>query len=107
MEATHGPDLDPGVPQLLVSRQAPHVVLAATPAWLAGAGFAEQDVVGHALALLLQGDGTCMVTAGALWSALQVSRSHSHETSTVSPPCLSGQPHRPLGPPVNFRGRPP
>ena len=64
--------LDAHQPQLLVSREAPHVVLQATPAWLHAAGYADAEVTGRPAALLLQGDGTCLATAGALWTALQV-----------------------------------
>ena len=64
--------LDAGRAQLLVAREAPHIVLAATQRWLTAVGYTEGEAVGRALALLLQGDGTCMVTAGALWSAVQV-----------------------------------
>ena len=64
--------LDAHQPQLLVSREAPHVVLQATPAWLHAAGYADAEVTGRPASLLLQGDGTCLATAGALWTALQV-----------------------------------
>ena len=64
--------LEPTQAQLCVSRTAPHVVLAATQPWLAAAGFSECEALGRAFAVLLQGDGTCMATAGALWTALQV-----------------------------------
>ena len=84
------PMLDPREPQLLVSRQAPHLILASTPAWHAASGFTERDVAGRAVAVVLQGDGTCVVTAGALWSALQA-RAEPHE-----PP--SNAPHPPLRP---------
>lgn len=69
--------LNPREAQLLVSRQAPHVVVSATPAWLAAAGYNEREAVGRALAVLLHGDGTCMVTAGALWQAVQVNAPES------------------------------
>ena len=39
--------LDAHQPQLLVSREAPHVVLQATPAWLHAAGYADAEVTGH------------------------------------------------------------
>ena len=61
----------PGVAELLVSRVAPHMVLAASPAFLRSANYAEADVVGRS-ATILVGEGSCLVTMGAMWSALQV-----------------------------------
>lgn len=77
--------LDGRLAQLLVARQAPHLILAATPAWLAVSGYAERDIVGRALSLLLQGDGMCMTTVGALWSALQARQSTAPHSRTVRP----------------------
>lgn len=49
----------PGVAELLVSRVAPHMVLAASPAFLRSANYAEADVVGRS-ATILVGEGSCL-----------------------------------------------
>jgi len=63
--------LHPDATEVLVSRTTPHLILAATQPWLSAAGFTQADAVGRSLSVL-QGEGTCRVTLGALWSALQV-----------------------------------
>ena len=63
--------LHSGFPELLVSRQPPHLIAHATPAWLDRSGYTEAEIVGRSVTCL-QGSGTCLVTAGALWTALQV-----------------------------------
>lgn len=56
---------------LLVTTQPPHLIVAVSPEWLQSAGYVESDVTGRSAALL-HGSGTCLVTTGALWTAVQV-----------------------------------
>ena len=63
--------LDAREAQLVVSRDPPHVILGATPRWLGSAGYAEQEITGRSASLVLQGEGSCLVTFGALWTSLQ------------------------------------
>ena len=60
---------------LVVGSQPPHVITAASPEWLRLAGFADGEVCGRP-AVLLQGSGTCQMTSGALWTAVQVRAMH-------------------------------
>ena len=70
------PDAAMGAPEgedneLLVSRESPHTIVAASPAWLSVTDLTEEEVVGQA-ATLLQGEGTCATTCDTLWTSLQV-----------------------------------
>ena len=61
---------EPGPSWVLVTTQAPHLIAATSPEWLLATGYAEGDVVGRSATQLL-GSGTCLVTTGALWTAVQ------------------------------------
>ena len=87
MTAVAPAQLNPHAAEVLVSRTTPHPILAATAPWLHAAGFAESDAVGRSLSIM-QGEGTCRVTLGALWSALQV------RTPANRPIALYAHPHR-------------
>ena len=65
------PGVDPAECELLVTRATPHTIVEATQPWFRRAGYLESDVAGRSVSIL-QGEGTCTVTLGALWSALQV-----------------------------------
>ena len=80
--------LDVAAPELLVTRAAPHIVLATNIPWLSTTRYPEWEVVGRSLSLLLQGDGTCVATCGALWSALQA---RSPDATRGTPPSHSRQ----------------
>ena len=65
--------LDASACELLVTRVAPHTIVEATQPWICWSGFSERDIAGRSVSIL-QGEGTCVVTLGALWSAVQVRR---------------------------------
>ena len=67
---------------LLVSSLPPHLIAAASPAWLEASGYSENEVLGRSAALL-QGSGTCLVASGALWTAVQASAAHVALTPTT------------------------
>jgi hypothetical protein len=69
--AAHRPTNDVAGAWLLVTTQPPHLIVAVSPEWLQLAGYVESDVTGRSAALL-HGSGTCLVTTGALWTAVQV-----------------------------------
>ena len=69
--ATAPPPADPTRAWLLVTTQPPHIITSVSAEWLQGTGYAESEVIGRSAALL-QGSGTCLVTSGALWTAVQV-----------------------------------
>jgi hypothetical protein len=91
--------LDAREAQLLVSRASPHTILQATPAWLGACGYTEQEVLGRSVIMTLHGDGTCMSTAGALWTALQArthrSLAHPAQSSRGQAAPRSSWPGRP------------
>ena len=62
--------LEPHSPEILVTREPPFVIRAATLAWVRAVGYSEQEIIGRS-ASVLQGEGTCVVTLGALWTALE------------------------------------
>lgn len=53
-----------------MTREPPFVIRAATLAWVRAVGYSEQEIIGRS-ASVLQGEGTCVVTLGALWTALE------------------------------------
>ena len=63
--------LDASACELIVTREAPHAIIEATQPWISWSGFSERDIAGRSVSIL-QGEGTCVVTLGALWSAVQV-----------------------------------
>ena len=67
---THEP-LDPSRQELVVERAMPYTIIGATSAWLHATGYSEREAAGRSVSML-QGEGTCVVTLGALWSAMQV-----------------------------------
>lgn len=86
------PALDSAACELLVTRGAPHVIVEATQPWLDRVGYSQGDISGRSVAIL-QGEGTCAVTLGALWSALQVKQMRAWLASSP-PACICRRPHR-------------
>ena len=101
--------LHAGLPEVLVGRAPPHVIVAATPAFLETSGFSETDLVGRSCACM-QGSGTCQVTLGALWTALQARaplppRPGQNPRSHRAPRLSDSRSHKPLL--ADLRTRPP
>ncbi|KAL1525765.1 hypothetical protein AB1Y20_020608 [Prymnesium parvum] len=60
--------------QVVVAREPPFQILAASPTWLAISGYTDTDAVGQPLLQSLEGEATCRATAAALASAIQESK---------------------------------